>query len=262
MCTVATCDAGYADCNGDASDGCETRTDTDPANCGACNRPCSSTGVAAKICAAGLCASTCVLGKGNCAEPAAPAADDGCERDTSSNSLDCGGCGNDCQSAMFNTEPTCFAEVCTPGSYLACEWGGHTAPGVDASTGHCECNFVVCQAGEACKDPTSTDGPSGDVCTCYGGAACAAGQSCCETPAGCFDVATDAANCGACGHACAPGFACEGGVCSCAAADAACDGGAAAGTFTCPAIAGADVCHCGSTVCAAGQRCLPGGGCG
>ena len=208
-----------------------------------------------------------MLGHGNCAEPAAPAADDGCETDTSASSADCGGCGNACSNVMFNASPSCdqgqaTQKVCGCSTPLECELGGHTSPKC-SGLGRCVCNGSSCQPGEACKDPSAVDGAIGDVCSCYGGAACAVGQTCCQTPLGCFDVQKDAANCGACGHVCAPGFGCEGGVCSCQATDAVCDGGgAAAGSFTCPSIAGADVCACGGSTCAAGQRCRANGTCG
>ena len=265
-CTVASCDPGYADCNTSTADGCETHVDVDTDHCGACGRACASGGVASRVCAGGLCASTCVLGKGNCSQPAAPAADNGCETDTSASSADCGGCGNACTSAMFNTNPSCdqgqaTQKVCGCSTSLECKFGGHTAPTCNG-LGRCVCNGSSCQPGEACQDPSAVDGTIGDVCTCFGGAACAAGQSCCQAPLGCFDLLSDAASCGACGHACAPGFACEGGVCSCHATDAACNGGAPAGSFTCPVIAGPDVCACGSTTCGAGQRCRANGTCG
>jgi hypothetical protein len=267
VCTVASCDPGYADCNGDAEDGCEVVLDLDADNCGACGRACAATNVASRACAGGVCTSTCVLGKGNCAQPAAPAADDGCELDTSANSASCGGCGNACTSAMFNSNPSCdqgqgAQKVCGCSTFLECEFGGHTAP-TCSGLGRCVCNGATCQPGEACHDPSAVDGTIGDACTCYGGAACAVGQTCCQTPLGCFDLQTDPASCGACGHACAPGFGCEGGVCSCKGTDAACDGGGApAGSFTCPSVAGADVCVCGGTTCAAGQRCRADGTCG
>ncbi|MEO0324980.1 MAG: MopE-related protein, partial [Myxococcota bacterium] len=48
---VATCDAGFGDCDGVFETGCEVETATDPANCGACGNAC----VGEDICAAGAC---------------------------------------------------------------------------------------------------------------------------------------------------------------------------------------------------------------
>jgi hypothetical protein len=44
------CVAGFADCNGDPADGCETSLQTDGAHCGACDRSCLG-----QACSAGLC---------------------------------------------------------------------------------------------------------------------------------------------------------------------------------------------------------------
>lgn len=41
-CEIASCNAGFADCNGVASDGCEVNINTDPNNCGSCGVKCSS----------------------------------------------------------------------------------------------------------------------------------------------------------------------------------------------------------------------------
>jgi hypothetical protein len=48
---VATCNTGYADCNGVPSDGCEVDTTTDPAHCGGCGTACAP----GHSCAAGMC---------------------------------------------------------------------------------------------------------------------------------------------------------------------------------------------------------------
>ena len=50
---VARCPIGWADCNGDPTDGCETYIDADPRNCGVCGRACD--GVAGQPCVGGQC---------------------------------------------------------------------------------------------------------------------------------------------------------------------------------------------------------------
>ncbi|MBI5524859.1 MAG: hypothetical protein HY897_00845 [Deltaproteobacteria bacterium] len=40
-CIIAVCDPGWADCNGEVTDGCETRIDRDNANCGGCAKACA-----------------------------------------------------------------------------------------------------------------------------------------------------------------------------------------------------------------------------
>jgi hypothetical protein len=51
-CGIATCAAGFADCNGTVSDGCEVDKLDDDQNCGTCGHVCD---VATPICRAGLC---------------------------------------------------------------------------------------------------------------------------------------------------------------------------------------------------------------
>jgi hypothetical protein len=50
---VATCAAGYGDCNGDPSDGCETNLNAHPSNCGACGVSCDIAG--GQPCVEGKC---------------------------------------------------------------------------------------------------------------------------------------------------------------------------------------------------------------
>jgi hypothetical protein len=40
QCQVAACNAGFANCNGNAADGCEINTTSNVSHCGACNNPC------------------------------------------------------------------------------------------------------------------------------------------------------------------------------------------------------------------------------
>jgi hypothetical protein len=51
QCRIGSCNAGFADCNGLVSDGCETNTQTNSANCGACGRACP----AGNSCTNGVC---------------------------------------------------------------------------------------------------------------------------------------------------------------------------------------------------------------
>ncbi len=85
-CQYTGCVAGWADCQTGSPDtnGCETHTDSDVNNCGACGRPCSTLNTVTRQCTSGTCNSTCQSGFGNCSMPAAGSmppytADDGCE---------------------------------------------------------------------------------------------------------------------------------------------------------------------------------------
>lgn len=236
-----TCASGWGDCTEPAAptadNGCETNVNSDALACGACNRACSATHVEGLVCASGVCTSSCAMGYVNCSTPAQPTTDDGCE--AASSDTNCGGCGNDCTAQGL----TCSASLCSCTSNSQC---GNNA---SCSGGVCVCHRIssssTCRHGEKC-------GGVPNDCQCNGGSACSGTQVCCQV--GCRDVATDPANCGACGRACAPGFACQSGGCVCNA-DSDCNGGSAG---TCSN----GVCVCGTTTCAAGQRCLGDGSCG
>lgn len=48
-CKVTSCDAGYGDCNGDQSDGCETALLENDEHCGACGRDCTTVGATCTV---------------------------------------------------------------------------------------------------------------------------------------------------------------------------------------------------------------------
>jgi hypothetical protein len=83
---------------------------------------------------------------------------------------------------------------------------------------------------------------------------CASTQTWCPVT-GCVDVASDAANCGACGHACSGGETCHAGACACAPSATACGG-------TC-AVLTTDAMNCGACghACAGGATCIAGACC-
>lgn len=43
VCTVVLCLEGFGDCDGRASNGCETDVSADPSHCGGCDQPCAGT---------------------------------------------------------------------------------------------------------------------------------------------------------------------------------------------------------------------------
>ena len=80
---------------------------TDVNNCGACGRPCQNTNAHGMSCHGGACDTLdCIAGWGNCAQPAAPLADDGCETSVTTSS-NCGGCGTKCALGQH-----CFGGLC------------------------------------------------------------------------------------------------------------------------------------------------------
>jgi hypothetical protein len=104
-CAIAACNAGFDNCNADATDGCETNIATDPSNCGTCGLACS-TNHAKPTCKAGTCLiAACAPGFADCNGSAS----DGCETNTASDPSNCGGCGVACPGAT----PFCKDSVCT-----------------------------------------------------------------------------------------------------------------------------------------------------
>jgi hypothetical protein len=199
-----------------------------------------------RACSAGRCTSTCALTYANCGLPAAPLADDGCEQDALEESS-CGGCGNACAAGLSCMEG--FFNACGCQENAQCEGIATTGAVCSSFYGVCQCQGEVCNAGEKCMN---FFGPTG--CSCNGGPSCVGNTvACCKD--GCKNLLTDALNCGACGHACPPGFTCETSSCRCTAS-AQCDAG---GGGTCNSNG---YCVCGAQTCTPGKRCQPGGVCG
>jgi len=160
---------------------------------------------------------------------------DGFCRDTRTDEVHCGRCGERCASTQV-----CLNSVCS-------EVSGCTTP------------RQMC--GAACVDTSSDEANCGGCGSpCPPGAACSSGT--CVCPAGatlcdaarCVDLRADRANCGACGRVCASGQICSAGVCvvTCGAGFTNCSG-ACRDTAT-------DWSHCGTCgrACAPGETCVAG----
>jgi hypothetical protein len=200
VCTYA-CLAGFASCNGgpseDDADGCEVNTQTDVNHCGGCGKSCEATKPANTVvggCTGGVCSYACAVGFADCGGTS-----DGCETNTQTNAAHCGACGRTCRPGE-----TCQAGSCRCGTGPGCQ------PGQSCESGAC----VGCVTGSA---------PCGGVCVrCVGGTVnagcacvCPTGKTLCRGE--CLDpatFATDANNCGSCGHSC-NGGTCSGGFCVC-----------------------------------------------
>jgi alpha-tubulin suppressor-like RCC1 family protein len=91
-CTIASCNPGFADCNGSAADGCETSTSTDSANCGLCGNVCNNLpNVATGTCLASSCnVVVCDGGFADCTGAS------GCETSIVDDASNCGACGRTC----------------------------------------------------------------------------------------------------------------------------------------------------------------------
>ena len=144
-CVLGACNPGFANCDGNAANGCEAALATDVNNCGACSTRClppNATGT----CTAGVCGlGSCNLGYGNCdADPA-----NGCEANTTTDTSNCGTCGNYCRSFVYGGTNSCVRGVCVPvcgAGYANCD--GNVDNGCEAST-NTNLNCGTC--GSACS---------------------------------------------------------------------------------------------------------------
>jgi Cys-rich repeat protein len=188
---AAACAAGLGDCDGDAKNGCETKLSSDDKNCGACGSVCP----AGTACSNGICE-----GDPGCVADSDCAPDQICENGTCQSSPVCAPGMADCDGDLQNG---CETNVVTDAQN--CGACGTMCPAGQA------CDKAACVAA-ACQ--TDADCANGDLCqngNCVPPGPCAPGQAMCGNA--CVDLATDAANCGACGMMCPGGEACSAGVC-------------------------------------------------
>lgn len=101
------CAVGFADCDGDASNGCEVNIRTSATNCGACRVVCPGGPNGTPVCTAGTCGIVCRAPYGNCDSFDG----NGCETDLTSSPTHCGLCETSCP-VPANTTATCTAGTC------------------------------------------------------------------------------------------------------------------------------------------------------
>ena len=205
----AACAKGFADCNNNLADGCETALDSDLKNCGGCGNACPAIANGSAICVGGTCAlGMCNAGYKDCNRMLG----DGCEIHSASDVKNCGSCGNACPN-IGNGAPSCVMGLCN---------GQCNPPFGDCDknlANGCEANLSIdvknCGAcGKACAVANGAPNCANGAC---GVASCNNGFGDCDKNAanGCEAVlATDTKNCGACGNVCpvnAPN--CVAGVC-------------------------------------------------
>jgi hypothetical protein len=143
------CNSGFADCNGNPADGCETNLSTDVNHCGSCATVCSANN-GAPSCVNGTCQITCNSGFGDCnGNPA-----DGCETTLSSDPNNCGACGHVC--SANNGTPMCTSGqcrfICNPG-FADCN--GNPADGCETNVftdvNNCGACGRQCAPGQSCS---------------------------------------------------------------------------------------------------------------
>lgn len=154
-CRVVRCPDGRADCNGDATDGCEATLDSDADNCGACGVVCEDPSGSTPVCFGGECGLTCEPGRGDCnGDPL-----DGCETDLRTIEH-CGACGARCD---------------RPNAVTSCASGS-------CAVERCEATFADCNgaAADGCEVDTTSDarhcGACGNRCMGMGRRDCCDGE--------------------------------------------------------------------------------------
>ena len=142
-CTVDTCNSGFADCDMNAANGCESPLNT-LTNCGGCGVTCDRAN-ASETCGSGSCQTgTCSSGFGNCDGFDS----NGCERSLNSN-VHCGGCGVTC--ALPGASESCASGSCT---FTGCEAGFSTCDG--STSNGCELRHAAVES--FCGDTMSSVG--------------------------------------------------------------------------------------------------------
>jgi hypothetical protein len=232
-CAVDRCTPGFGDCDGSATNGCETDTRTTVAHCGGCGMACAARPNATAACAMGTCAYTCAAGFADCnADPM-----DGCEVDTRTTLAHCGGCGMVCATRP-NATASCTAGACT----YRCDTGFADCDN-DPSNG-CEVNTQTASAHCGACGNACTTGMNCSNGTC--GNICQAPTTFCA--GGCVNTTTDVAHCGGCGVQCPArpnaSARCTGGACGllCDTGFGDCDGNTSNG---CETDIRTTVAHCG-----------------
>jgi hypothetical protein len=192
---VFACLVGRGDCDGNPANACESVLATDIANCGACNRRCTTAppnGV--PLCDASNCSFSCRTGFVNCDGNSA----NGCESQPDTDSMNCGACGNVC-SAHANTSGVCAGAKCACRSGFAdCDHNAANGCEVDLTSNALNCN----SCGNACPGGSQGTNLAGACVSGSCSLVCAEGWIDCDgnTANGC--ESSTALNCGACGRSC------------------------------------------------------------
>lgn len=277
LCAI-TCREGFADCDDDRANGCEVNLLSNVKSCGDCAEVCGAAPGNSANCKGGVCGETqCPAGKADCSDEGP----DTCETNTTSDVMNCGGCGLACvakDADVACVKGQCVITSCKSG-FADCtlDFANGCETDTTTSTAHCGgCNnaCVVANGSARCE------GGSCEVSSCS-----STYRDCDGDPkTGCeVNVATSAKSCGGCGAAgsdCTTKYpnassSCSGGACTaptCAAGFGDCSGGAADG---CETSTASDKNNCGAcgvvcgtqnvsaTACSAGvcsPTCAPGWG--
>ena len=220
-CAIASCNEGFADCNGLVEDGCEVSLLNDAEHCGQCGQACSAANGTA-TCSAGICTlESCIPPFADCDGVFSS----GCETNIATNILNCGQCSRACVNPHGTT--TCSAGQCAP----SCDplWGncdGNTATGCETPL-NTATNCTSC--GQQCDYANASESCATGTCQLL---ACEPGFANCDTFSsnGCeTEILRNVDHCGGCGNTCTNEngtTSCNQGSCNpiCASGWSDCDG--------------------------------------
>jgi hypothetical protein len=137
------CAAGFGDCDGNASDGCEVAVTNNPQHCGACGRPCAARANATATCANSTCEYRCAEGFADCDGNAS----NGCEVNLLTSAANCGRCGNACAVANRCDNGACALILCA-GGLTSC---GGSCVDLRNANAHCGACGRACASSTACR---------------------------------------------------------------------------------------------------------------
>ncbi len=246
-CTVASCDAGYADCDGVATNGCEVNINSDVGHCGNCATVCTAPS-GTPVCTAAKCGiSACVAPTADCDGLAG----NGCEINTSTSVANCGACNAACSPP--HATGSCLAGVCKIGACVGlwADCDGNVANGceTDTSSSTSACGGCGTVCGGANGTATCTSGTCGVSCNAGFGNCDGSAANGCET-----NLKTDATHCGTCATVCSTNHgaaSCTAGSCgiTCAGGYSDCNASIADGCEA--SLAATTSCGACGTVCTA-----------
>ncbi len=202
-----SCTMGFDSCDGNVANGCETNLNTDELHCGDCATECLNVN-SLNTCTSGSCVPACSGMFASCDGNGA----NGCETDTGSDEMNCGGCGIQCQAV--NGSNTCVLGICIPScanGFGDCDPFPENGCETDIRSDDLHCGAC----GTECLDVNGTNSCVNRICV----PSCNAGFDDCSDPTdGCeTDIFTDPDTCGSCSTSCTnPNGtrACAGGICT------------------------------------------------
>jgi hypothetical protein len=172
------CSPGWANCDQNRSNGCETNVTTDPRNCGRCGTVCPS----GATCRNGICQQACPTGQTKCGTECVNLLTD---------SRNCGRCGTACPT-VANGAAVCIQGLC----------------GFNCSPGWANCDQ---NRSNGCETNVNTDSRNCGRCgnSCLTGTSCSGGTCVGAGATGTrINLQVERKSCGRCGAECAAGQTC------------------------------------------------------